>query len=201
MTPKSVGGAAYNKDDDNAQEDTVSFPISSMPARSPSAAATSAAAQEEPPEIAAGPTPTELLFPHSNFRMKALGDVKFSLGVKIQKQPDGTFHLVQQTYLTDVLAKFDMTEFCARPDISAALSSLSRFNGDPGFVFVSAGGAVRWQSKLAPNASLRSCETESMALSMPGQKAGYLRHLQMETLGAAEVPRPIRVLLEGQRVF
>ena len=39
---------------------------------------------------------------------------------------------MQQTYLTDVLAKFDMTEFCPRPDIFAAIRSLSRFNGAPG---------------------------------------------------------------------
>ena len=97
--------------------------------------------------------------------MKALGDVKISLGVKIQKQPDGTFQLVQQTYLTDVLAEFDLTELCARPDISAAISSLSRFNGDPGFgvgVFMSAGGAISWQAKLVGSASLSSCESEYM---------------------------------------
>ena len=134
MKPKSVGGAAYNKDDDNAQEDKVFFPISSMPTRSPSAAATSTAAQEEPPEIATGPTPTEPLFPHSNFRMKALENVKLSLGMKIQKQRDGNSHLVQQTYLTDVPAKIDMTEFCARSEISAAINSLSRFNGVPGLL-------------------------------------------------------------------
>ena len=95
-----------------------------------------------------------------------------TLGLKIQKQRYGTFHLVQQTYLTDVLAKIDMTEFYARPDISAAISSLNRFNGDPGFVCVSGGGAVYWQSKLAFNASLSSC-SESIKLSMLGQNVKY----------------------------
>ena len=108
---------------------------------------------------------------------------------------------MKQTYLTDVLVKFDMIEFCTRPAISAAINSLSRFNGDPGFVSVCAGGAVRWQSILPPNASLRSCETYLMALSMPSQKPDYLRHLQMETMGATEVSRPIRVPLEGQPAF
>ena len=235
------------------------------------------------------------VFLHSNFRMKDLGEVKFLLGMEIRKQPDGDIHLVQQKYLTDVLAKFNMTDckavstplppgsklsqadspkteadrqqmqdipyrsaigslmylaVCTRPDISAAISSLSRFNGDPGllhwegvlhvlqylkgtmesgirykkgcnteiwgfcdsshltcpdtgrsragFVFLSAGGAVSWQSKLVPNASLSSCESEYMALSMAGQEASYLRQLQMEILGTAAVPKPIRVLLDSQ---
>ena len=44
-----------------------------------------------------------------------LRDMKFSLGVKIQKQPDETFPLVQQTYLTDILAIFDMIETSSPP--------------------------------------------------------------------------------------
>ena len=117
------------------------------------------------------------LFLHSNFRMKDLGEVKFLLGMKIRKQPHGDIHLVQKKYLTDVLAKFEMTQcksantplppgrklsradspkieadrqlmqeipyrsaigslmylaVYTRPDISAAISSLSRFNADSG---------------------------------------------------------------------
>ena len=88
--------------------------------------------------------------------------------------------MVQQTYLTDVLAKFDMLEFCTRPDISAAISSLRRFNGDPGFgvgVFMSAGGAISLQAKLVGSASLSSCESEYMALAMAGQEVNFLRQL------------------------
>ena len=50
------------------------------------------------------------LFLHSNFRMKDLRMVKFLLGMETWKQPVGDIHLVQQKYLTNVLAKFDMTE-------------------------------------------------------------------------------------------
>ena len=106
---------------------------------------------------------------------------------------------------------------CTRPDIAAAVSSLSRFNANPGrahwegiqhvlrylqgtsgeglcykkgestqlwgycdasyltcpdpgrcrwgFVFLSAGAAISWQSKLIPNSSLTSCESEYMQFS------------------------------------
>ena len=109
---------------------------------------------------------------------------------------------------------------CTRPDIAAAISTLSRFNDNPGwahwegvqhvlrylqgtngeglcyrkgvsthlwgycdashltcpdtgrsragFVFMAAGGAIRWQSKVVGNASLNSYESEYMALAMAG---------------------------------
>ena len=50
------------------------------------------------------------LFLHSNFRIKYSGGVKFLLGMEIRKQLDGNIHLVQHKHLTDVLAKFEMTE-------------------------------------------------------------------------------------------
>ena len=113
-----------------------------------------------------------------------------------------------------------------RPDIAAAISSLSRFNANPGrthwegvehvlrylrgtsreglcyrkgvstqlwgycdsshltcpdtgrsrvgYVFLSAGGAISWQSKLVGNDSLSSCESEYMGLAMAGQEANFL---------------------------
>ena len=59
-------------------------------------------------------------------------------------------------------------------------------------------GAVSSLSKLVPNASFSSCESEYTALSMAGQEVSYLRQLQIIFLGATTVPWPIRVLLDSQ---
>ena len=53
-------------------------------------------------------------------------------------------------------------------------------------------------SKLLPNATLSSCESEYVALSVAGQEASYLRHLQLEIKGARAVPRTIRILMDSQ---
>ena len=66
-------------------------------------------------------------FLHSNFRMKDLGDVKFPLGMEIQKQTDGNIHLVQYKYLTEVLAKFEMTNCRA---VSTPLPPRNRLSQD-----------------------------------------------------------------------
>ena len=109
--------------------------------------------------------------------MKDLGTVKLLLGMEIRVQPNGDVYLLQEKYVGEVLAKFDMQECrsvstplppasklsqqdspqndadkeamtfvpyrqalrslmylatCSRPDIFAAISSLSRFSADPG---------------------------------------------------------------------
>ena len=66
------------------------------------------------------------------------------------------------------------------------------------FVFLSARGAISWQSKLVGNASLSSCESEYMALAMAGQEASFLRQLQIHMEGEAGVPTLVRVYLDSQ---
>ena len=46
-----------------------------------------------------------------------------------------------------------------------------------GSAFIEAGGAVSWASKLVGNASLSSCESEYMGLTLAAQEASYLRSL------------------------
>ena len=66
------------------------------------------------------------------------------------------------------------------------------------YAFLKAGGTISWISKLLPNATLSSCESEYVALFVAGQEASYLRHLQLEIKGAKAVPRPIRILMDSQ---
>ena len=60
-----------------------------------------------------------------------------------------------------------------------------------------AAGAISWQAKLIGSASLSSCESKYMALTMAGQEASFLRQLQLQMEGNAVVPTPIRVHLDS----
>ena len=70
--------------------------------------------------------------------------------------------------------------------------------GRAGYVFMSAGGAISWQSKFVGNDTLSSCETEYLALAMAAQEASFLGQLQFEIKGgefaANEVERSVIVL-------
>ena len=67
-----------------------------------------------------------------------------------------------------------------------------------GSAFIEAGGAVSWASKLVGNASLSSCESKYMGLTLAAQEASYLRSFQMQMSGKAAVARPIRILMDSQ---
>ena len=59
---------------------------------------------------------------------------------------------------------------------------------------MSAGGEVSWHSTLVGNATLSSCESEYVALSMVAEEASYLHQLQMQMVEKGAVDRSIRIL-------
>ena len=65
-------------------------------------------------------------------------------------------------------------------------------------MFLSARGAISWQSKLIPNSSLSSCESEYMQFSSATTEARFLKQLQMQMVGESAAPYQLRVLAENQ---
>ena len=55
--------------------------------------------------------------------------------------------------------------------------------GRAGYVFISAGNAVSWSSKRLGSASLSSCESEYMGLTLAAQEASFLSQLKGEMDG------------------
>ena len=68
------------------------------------------------------------------------------------------------------------------------------------FVLMSAGAAVSWKSQLLAHATLSSCESEYLALSMATQEVSYMRQLQFELMGGTVVPGAVRMLVDSQPV-
>ena len=50
--------------------------------------------------------------------------------------------------------------------------------GRAGYCFMSAGGAISWQSKAVGNNTLSSCETEYLAMAMAAQEFNFISQLQ-----------------------
>ena len=61
-----------------------------------------------------------------------------------------------------------------------------------GYVSLSAGAAIAWGSKRVGNASLRSCETEYMGLTMAAQEASLMIRLKWEMDGVSEEKDKVR---------
>ena len=65
-------------------------------------------------------------------------------------------------------------------------------------MFLSAGGAISWQSKLLANSSLSTCESEYMQFSSAATEASFLRQLQMQMVGGEPTPYPVRIHADNQ---
>ena len=72
--------------------------------------------------------------------------------------------------------------------------------GRAGYVFISAGAAVSWSSKRLGSASLSSCESEYMGLTLAAQEASFLSQLkgEMDGVEKEEDRKGIRLLTDSQ---
>ena len=72
--------------------------------------------------------------------------------------------------------------------------------GRAGYVFISAGAAVSWSSKRLGSASLSSCESEYMGLTLAAQEASFLSQLkgEMDGVEKEEDGKGIRILTDSQ---
>ena len=76
---------------------------------------------------------------------------------------------------------------------------LDTFRSRSGWVFMSAGGAVSWGSKLQEVVALSSCEAEYMGLTYAAQEGIYLRQLQDELEeGAKGRKESLQLLADNQ---
>ena len=74
---------------------------------------------------------------------------------------------------------------------SHALTQLDR-------VGASADGEIHWKSTLLPTATLSSCESEYVALTIAAQEASYLRNLQIQMQGPSTPAVPICIYIDRQ---
>ena len=65
-------------------------------------------------------------------------------------------------------------------------------------MFLSAAGAISWQSKLIANSSLSSCESEYMQFSSAAAEASWIRQLQQQMVGEGAVVYPVKIWADNQ---
>lgn len=65
------------------------------------------------------------------------------------------------------------------------------------YAFVKAGGGVLCPSKLLPNATLSSVESEYKALPLARQEASFLKGLQIEIERTSAMEKPVQLLMDS----
>ena len=78
------------------------------------------------------------------------------------------------------------------------LTCLDTCRSQGGYVFLYAGGAINWQSKLLANSSLSTCESEYMQFSSAATEASFLRQLQTQMVDREPDPYPVRIYADNQ---